>query len=171
MEGEKMQILVGVLATLCFVLTAGLVLGWKKFNSLNYDIQCNSTALSNIYAQITRLPAPVQNIIHLEFKNPNVDAGVGLVKMSVRPEDFELNVERLRTILLHGFETKEHPDMSTRAYTILDHAGLDKVLENKSWSSCNKALTRLLINGDDRATRRFLETLADSVAMTTTAPL
>ncbi len=87
--------------------------------------------------------------------------------MSINPIDFKISANKLREKLLKEFETEDHPDISTRAFCILQQAGARDAMENESASKVQKALTRLLVNEDDDATRTFLVTIADSVAAAT----
>lgn len=102
-------------------------------------------------------------VIQLGLKDNSLTTGVEAKKLHVNPADFVINKDKLRERLLDAFKKKEHPDISTLAYCILAHAGLYELLDSDSAASLKKALTRLLNNGNERATISFLNTIADSV--------
>ncbi len=112
------------------------------------------------------LPVPVLNLITLHLKNGGVTTDVEALKLSVKPEDFKIRGEALREKLLRSFaESRENFEKHTAtwAYVILDRSGINEILDATSRSSTKQALTRLLLNGDENAVRRFLETLSDSI--------
>ena len=170
-----MQFTLGVLSTLCLVLITALAVVMIKLNKkLNKGFEETCWGLGKVMGEvaavnqtIANLPPTIQNIIHLGIKPGAVETGVEPIKVPVSPTDFIVQADKLREKLLHGLETKNHPDTDTRAYCILDHAGMSAIVESESLLSVRKALTRLLLNGDEDATKRFLETLADSVAAAT----
>jgi hypothetical protein len=181
-----MQFLIGFLTALCLTLITFIVVIVRKFNlrvselSDNFDgtaamVGDRVVKIMKIVLELQRtvanLPPTVQNVIHLGLKDGQVTTGLAPATLSIRPEDFQIRADKLREKLLHGFETEKHPDTGTLAYCILDHAGVDEMLDGKSWTEAKEALTRLLSNGDMDATKRFLETLADSVANATALPI
>lgn len=105
------------------------------------------------------------SIIHLGMKDAQINSEVEPVSITIRPDDFQIKADRLRAKLLHGFQVKDHPDTETLAWCILEHAGLGAYVENKSRTEIQKALTRLLLNGEAKAITSFLSTLADSIAL------
>jgi hypothetical protein len=143
MNVDKIDILITALIIICVVLgslVAFLVNElrfYKKTITINYDLKLKDAKIAEI--------------------------GLGSAKNLVSPEDFKINAAKLRTKLVHGLETKNHSDVGTLAWTILNHAGFENYVESDSRKEIEKALTRLLINGDSDATRRFLESVADSV--------
>ncbi|MCX6786993.1 MAG: hypothetical protein NTY93_00475 [Candidatus Kaiserbacteria bacterium] len=147
-----MLFLVGFLVALCITQFIGLSLAVKEIDLLRKKI-------ANFL--------PVVNIIHLGLKNSEMTTKLVPVTLSIRPEDFRIRADKLRDKLLEGLATKKHPDTGTRAYCILSHAGFEEYVESKSRGEIQEALTRHLLNGDDEATKRFIETVADSVAIST----
>lgn len=147
-KGEvKMQLALGFLIATCIALAIALYITWTKLNS--------------------KTPIKVQNVIHLGLKDGRITTGLTPTTLSVRPEDFQVRADKLREALMKQFETEDHPDISVRAYCILKQAGVREMLDPKSASEAEKVLTRLLVNEDSDAVRRFLETLADSIANAT----
>jgi hypothetical protein len=164
-----MQFVLGALTMLCLALTIALWHVWAKFNKMNGLYGGVNTRLDNLFSLIQNLPPTHQNVIHLGLKDSKVDVGLDpAVNLPVKPEDFRIKVEKLREKLLHGFETKQHPDTETQAWCILEHAGFRAYVESNSRSEIQKGLTRLLLNGDDEATKRFLETVANSICQVPT---
>ncbi len=159
-----MAFALGAMMAFSTTLVIVLVFAWVKYNSLNGK-------LADIQKTIASLPltaqSVVQNIIHLGMKDGRVNTDLTPVTLSIRPEDFLIRADKLCEKLLHGLATESHPNTSTLAYCVLKHAGLDNMLDGQSWGEAQKALTRLLTNGDDEATQRFLSTLASSIAHAT----
>lgn len=159
-----MQFVLGLLSAACVFLAIALVFVLNRSNDIKFRFRKIEDKIETMYGKILTLPAPVQNTIHLGFKNPSVEMGLGPVNISIKPEDFKLKANRLREIFIRNLATRPHPDPSTCAYMILDRAGLVQILSGEPWKQTKEALTRLLVNDDEKATERFLVTLADSVA-------
>ena len=122
--------------------------------------------------QIKDLPQPVQNVIHLGIKPEEVKVGIEPIKMSVNPEDFKINADRLHELLVENYMEvgkRQKDNVEIWSYCILANAGVEKIIDYDSLKEIRQSLIRLLINGDDNAMKRFLRILADSVAATTTA--
>lgn len=148
------------LAAGCFIFAA-VVKALEVFKQIDKIL----SELELIYQRVSE-PRPT-NIIHLGLKNAKVDVGLKDVKLSIRPEDFQVRADKLYAKLLDGLATRTHPSTGTLAYCILDHAGIYDIMDSGSIQEVKKALTRLLNNGDEEAIKHFLETLADSVAKQT----
>ncbi len=155
-----MQFLLGVLATLC--VGFGVALLWTRLE-IKGKFDRISTDLQQVKDRIATMPKSVQNIIHLGLKDSRMETGLVPATLSIRPEDFQVQADKLYERLLSGLGTKKHPDLGTRAWSILNHAGIDEVVDGDSRHEAQSALTRLLINSDEEATKNFLRTLADSV--------
>ena len=157
---KEMEFSLGVLAALCLALL--LQVFWMaKFvvpQMKAFGVQVDALAET-----IGKVPTPVQNVIHLGLKDTGVVTGLAPATLSIRSEDFRVQADKVYQKLVNGLKVKEHPDTGILAYCILRHAGVDNMVNNQSSIELQKALTRLLLNGDDEATKRFLRTLADSV--------
>lgn len=159
---NAMQFALGALTVLCVVLIVALMWVARKVLPQLREVSVN---LDQVWKELSKLPAPVQNIIHLGLKDGQVTSGIAPVGLSIRPEDFKVNVERLYANMLKTLQ--EEPgydrDPPTAAFCVIKHSGLRDMLDHKSAGEAEKALTRLLVNGDDEVVKRFLRTLADSV--------
>ncbi len=90
-----------------------------------------------------------------------LDPGKDAFKIS--PEQFEANKPAIKARLLQGLETEEHPDPDTLAYCVLDRGAYRNFVSAETASSVQKALGRLLVNGDNAATKAFLEEIVDKL--------
>lgn len=161
-----MQFALGALTVLCLVLIIALRHIWAKLNKSETSFETLNTRVNELFSLIQNQPPTSQNIIHLGLKDSQVTVGLdSAVAIPIKPEDFRIREEKLREKLLNGLATKKHPDTETQAWCILEHVGFKAYVDDKSRTEAQKALTRLLLNGDDDATRRFLETLAHSVCV------
>jgi hypothetical protein len=159
-----MQFALGALTVLCFVLIIALRQIWAKYIDLSNSFAATNTRLDNLFSMMQNLPPTTQNVIHLGLKDTKVAIGTEVVsELPIKPEDFLIQEEKLCEKLLRGYETRKHPDTGTYAWCILDHVGFHHYVDNKTQTEAQKALTRLLLNGDDEAIRKFLTTLAHSV--------
>lgn len=155
-----MEFINGVLTALCVVLAALVVWGRNHLLLKLAEIHKNMAAINETVA---KMPV-VQNVIHLGLKEGRFKTGVAATRLPIRPEDFQVNAEKLYNRLVHGLKVKDHDDVGVRAYCIFNHAGLPDILEGGSKREAEKALTRLLINADEEAIKRFFRTIADSVS-------
>ncbi|MEK7147856.1 MAG: hypothetical protein AAB758_01005 [Patescibacteria group bacterium] len=156
-----MQFVLGALSVVCLGLI--VVWAWLVVN-LNRRFAHIDTNLEEVLKAVAKIPAPVTNVIHLGLRKVEARTGLIPASLSLRPEDFQVQADKLYVRLTNGLRVKNHPDVGVNAYCILKHAGLDHILDGPSWREAQEALTRLLNNEDDEATKRFLRTLADSVA-------
>lgn len=128
-----------------------------------------SEKLAQVNAQLAELRAVPRNVIHLDLKSGGVTTDLTPQSLNIRPEDFVLRTERVLAHLREGlvrarsFERVNHRTLPTQAFCIMDQAGLHEILDVRSSLSTKKALVHLLVNGDEDALQRFLETLAESV--------
>ncbi len=108
-----MQFALGALTVLSIGLAIALRMAIKKANE--------------------RKPATT-NIIHLGLKNADITiAGLEPVTLALRPGEFQVRVDKLTEKLIHGLATKQHADVGTRAYCILDHAGMQEILSSQTF--------------------------------------
>lgn len=156
-----MQFILGALSVLCGILCVGIV--WMRSN-INSKFDSISKDLRQINTMILTMPKSVQNIIHLGLRDGRVTTGLIPATISIRPEDFQIRADKLREKLLEALENESHPNTGTLAYCILNRGGIYEMLESKSAQESQKALARLLNNNEKEATKRFLETLAESVS-------
>lgn len=159
---EVMQFIVGVLSTLCLV--SFVVVVWMVL-TLNNKIKNLDKNMRVVIRLITKMPN-AQNVIHLGLKESRVSTELPTTTLSIKPEDFQVKADKLYAKLINGLKVKDHPDTGVRAYCILNHAGIEEMLDGGSRREAQAALTRLLANEDDEAAGRFLKTLADSIADT-----
>jgi hypothetical protein len=172
-----MQFALGALSASCIALIIAIAIVSarfkrtnRRFSVLDINIEQLTREISRMSEILKKFPAPVQNVIHLGLKDGRVTTNLSQAKLAIRPEDFQIRADKLKEQLLRRLETEGHEDIGTRAYCILDHAGMSPILNSQSFAEAKAALVRLLINGDNEATRRFLETLAESVAEAFTPP-
>lgn len=165
------QAILGASLMLNIVLAVILIAAWQKFgfglNRLLGQFDVVKLMVSQLGQQIAALPAPVQNIFPLGVKPGKVKTGIDPINIPISPESFRIDPGKLGAKLIEGLGTVSHPDTSTLAYCILKHAGVDEMLEGKSWKEVQQALTRLLNNEDEKTIEYFLLTLADSIATAT----
>jgi hypothetical protein len=156
-----MQFALGALSVLSIVLLAVIKYGWTKFNQLNLSIDGLYKEIRDVNAVILNLPPT--NIIHLGLKDGRISSGLAPTTLTIRPEDFQINADKLYTELCVQLESTEDREMSIRAYSLLNRAGLENILDSKSRREADAALTRLFINGDTDGAKKFLRVLADSI--------
>ena len=182
-----MQFAIGFLTALCLALIAILAIVVKfnnKVSNLSKHFDGTAAMVNDRFGKIMQIVLELQttianlpptnlvkNIIHIGLKDSQVTTGLSPAKLSIRPEDFLVHADKLREKLLHGLETEKHPNTGTLAYCILNHAGVDEMVDGKSWTEIQAALTRLLANGDNDAAKRFLETLANSICSAMATPV
>ena len=165
-----LQVAVGALAVLCIFLVAGLVVVTRMYNDRLREVVDTSgfirKDMDRVIAVVNNLPRPVQNIFNLDFKGPAMKSG-DLVDC-VEVEDFRVQSARLYEKLLQQFHTTGQiqgfvENVEARSYSILTHAGVEAIVTSDSRRKLDKALTRLLINGDEEAIKSFLLTTAESI--------
>ena len=161
----------GFLTMLSIALAAVVVALAKYFNESNSGIQETIGYLREdimmCLDMIRRFPQPVQNLIQLDFRGPMVQSSP-LGGLSIKIEDFKVNPMCLYEKLLQKlYNTTESEtlmqNVTSRAYCILDHAGVEAIITTESRRHIQSALERLLINGDEEAIKRFLFTAAESI--------
>ncbi len=81
--------------------------------------------------------------------------------IDIKPEDFEPKREELREKMLAVMEEKRGAyerkgSASTWAYCILDHSGFNEFINADTQLKVKPALARLLANGNNVATKRFI---------------
>ncbi len=173
-KGEKMQFALGLLTMLSFALLVALWLLWVKYNKVNDHFALVTRnefggvigRLDDLFSLVNDIlnRPTTQNVIHLGLKEIAVDTKLEPLQLSINPEDFQVKREKIVARLMHEFATEKHSSIPTRAFCMLNHAGVREMLTNQSANELDAALTRLLVNEDDDATKRFLETVADSVS-------
>ncbi len=155
-----MQFIMGILVTLVVLLVA--VMWWMHSNvKKTYEnILAECRQLNHILAT---MPKAVTNIIHLGLKDSRMTTGLVPASLSIRPEDFAVNADKLYANLVKGLTERVNHNLGIRAFCIIKDAGVREMVSTTSANEAEQALTRLLNNGDEDATKRFLRTLADSV--------
>ncbi|MCX6702175.1 MAG: hypothetical protein NTX96_03220, partial [Candidatus Zambryskibacteria bacterium] len=149
------------LSVLCVGLFIALVLVMRNINSRFYRIMDEVMAIRGL---ILKIPAPVQNIIHLGLQDGQVTTGLMPATVSIRPEDFKVNADRLYENLVKEAFSKADRDLGIRAWCILKNSGVRDMVSRDSANEVEKALTRLLNNGERESIKQFLRTLADSIS-------
>ena len=104
-----------------------------------------------------------QNVIHLDLSGSDLRTGIKPTEVPVDTAIYKPNRDRLHKLLVRAYETEKHPSVQTLAYIILERAGIYQLVTGKSTESLKAALTRLLINADDKAIRGFLKTVSESL--------
>ena len=166
--------IIGAVSATCLALIVALATVLAKMKSTKKGLlqsfgELQSEVVSEMNRlgiKIAQLPVPITNVIHLGLKDGRATTDLLPINLKIKPEDFVLNKVKVLSRLIYGLEKKRQifaDQPETRAYLILDNAGLIHVFDSNSRSEVQKALTRLLINEDDEATKRFLETLAESI--------
>ena len=151
-------IAIGVLSTLCVVLIVFVFILLAQNKKKDEVIGGMAIRFNVIEDLIKNIP---RNIIHLDLKSLDVDTKLPLV-LPIKPENFVVNVEKLKKLLLERLEKEKSEDPYTKALCILDHAGLGSVVDGPL-SNLSKPLARLLINDDIDSAKKYLETLAESI--------
>jgi hypothetical protein len=154
-----------VLCLIAMFFGGNIFIHW--INRLEEQISKLKENLAQLAEQMKNFKVRPQNIIHLGIKPGAITTDMEPTKLSVEPKDFVVRADKLRKNLLNALATKEHPNTGTRAYCILDSAGIGEIIDGASFQNMKNALTRLLINDDREAIVNFLSTLADSVASAT----
>jgi hypothetical protein len=158
------------IASIFVIIVMAIDFGRDK-NSLFRRIDQLTDRIQGMDEIIANLPAPVQNLIHLGLKPGALKVdGIESVKLPIDPKTFAINADKFFNLMVYHFEdlTRRRQDADTIAYCITDKSGLGKIVESKSLDDIKQALVRLIINGDNESTKRFLRMLADSVAVGTT---
>lgn len=144
----------GVLATLCIVFIGAIIVlvrSNKKKDQINEQFD-------RVFDLIKNLP---RNVIQLSLRGVDVDTKLPPLELPISPENLVVNVDKLKGLLLKSFETQKHPNPDTRAYCILNHAGLESIV--RSTTELRKPLSIMLINEDFDGAKKYLETLAESI--------
>lgn len=159
-----MQIAVGFLLAVCIGLLVAL--GFVIYVGRVFVREMN-VKIGKIFDLVTALPAPVQNVIHLDRSKVRVGPGVVPISLSIKPEDFRIQADKLYNRLVDGFKRRldnfDSAGLETHAFCILDHAGFMAYVDGPSCRAVQDCLTILLMSGDGNAIKRFLRTVADSV--------
>ena len=139
----------------------------RKMTELDGDVNSFRGQIIVFEELLRKLPPPVQNIIQLDFRGPVVQSAVAK-GLSIKVEDFKVSSARLYKKLLQRFYSSAESEslmqnVTSRAYCILDHAGVEAIITTESRRVIQNALERLLINGDEEAIRQFLFTAAESI--------
>ncbi len=81
------------------------------------------------------------------------------------PQQFEPNRKVLRAKMLAclGHELDRKTPGETGAYCVLNRSGFELFVESEVRSNAQKALGRLIANGDEAGAREFVNTLADAL--------
>jgi hypothetical protein len=173
-----MQQLLNVLLGVVFTVLIVLFVDWRRMRAVisqhKVEVEAINTNLANIFSRLNNIhtaPAHVtQNVIHLGLKDARTTTDLELVKLAIRPEDFQVNADRLYELCWGVYQklAASYPDDSnTVTANILCDSGLNNILDLDGRSSFRNALGRLFINKDTDAVQRFLRTVADSVAAAT----
>lgn len=88
---------------------------------------------------------------------------IGPTSLRVKPEDFEPNRARLKARVAKTMTEKSHPNPETLAYCILEGTGLPLFLELEARNKLQKALGRLLANGDREKAELLLEDVIEQL--------
>ena len=139
----------------------------RKMTELDGDVNSFRGQIIVFEELLRKLPPPVQNIIQLDFRGPVVQSAVAK-GLSIKVEDFKVSSARLYKKLLQRFYSSAESEslmqnVTSRAYCILDHAGVEAIITTESRRVIQNALERLLINGDEEAIKQFLFTAAESI--------
>ena len=170
---QTMQFILGALTVACVllvILALAFYKCWVQASDTSDQYNDLFNRMGEILQKIENLQ-PVQNIINLGLKDGRLTTDITPLIMSVDPKGFVVKADKLKKILLQHLADVNNGDKSIKAYCITARSGIRNILDNKSVNEVDKALTRLLINEDEEATKRFLETLADSVASATETPI
>ncbi len=154
----------GVFGTLTIVLLVAIWAIWTRDKSIAQDFRKILEILYEIRTFIQEIPAPVQNVICFDLKGPRVDGKLMPVNIVLKPEDFSVSPEQLLEKLLdQAKKSKNVTSVESRAYMILNHAGVDAIIGSENRREIGTVLQRLLINDDDQAIAAFLKTTAESI--------
>ncbi|MDD4290397.1 MAG: hypothetical protein PHH83_03960 [Patescibacteria group bacterium] len=160
-------IIIGILATLCVCLIVLVIFLVKWGRKKIQEFAGTNKLLNEIFQWIEDRP---QTIIHLDLKKVDLDTKLGKIQLPITASDFVVKAENLYQVLIAEYNTykqrlkERKTDLSTAVWCIISHAGLGEIIESVSKAKIDEALTRLLINKDDDATKRFLKILAESVS-------
>ena len=99
----------------------------------------------------------------IEGQRLSVLLAIAPASLKVDPAKFEPNKERLKSLLLEKLATVQHPDPSTRAWCVLNHAGFEEFVDYDTSKGVKNALARLIVNGEMGEAQHFLREVVDKL--------
>lgn len=133
-------------------------------NGLNWRLLQNVPTTEFIHGWISTISRSLKEIV--EGQRLSAVLSLSPASLKISPERFEANKGQLRKGLLRALkdsELKGYSEPSTRAFCILNASGWENFVEGDTRLAAQRALARLIVNGDEEGLRALCEELVDKL--------